>query len=84
MLGETHAPSYRYLMDVAFNGESGTEIVLLYSFLTVKITGRSLQPVVAAILENSCIFIQDFHPNEFLQAPQDAPFIEAIEFDSGK
>ena len=83
-MGETHAPSYRYLMDVSFNGQYGTELVLVYSFLMVKIKGRNLQPVVAAILENSCHFIQDYHPNEFLPPPPNAPFIETIEFVSGK
>jgi hypothetical protein len=84
VLGETHAPSYRYLMDVAFNGQYGTEIALIYSFLMVKIKGRNLQPVIAAILENSCNFIQDYHPGEFSQVPQDAPYIESIEIVTGR
>ena len=84
MLGETHAPSYRYLMDVAFNGQYGTELVLVYSFLMVKIKGRNLQPVVAAILENRCDFIQDFDAREFLPPDGAAPVIESIEIVTGR
>lgn len=85
MLGETHAPSYRYLMDIAFNGQYGTEIVLVYSFLMVKIRGRNLQPVIYAILESRCDFIQDFDAREFVK-PTDPkqPVIENIEITTGR
>ena len=80
VLGETHAPSYRYLMDVAFNGQYGTELLLVYSFLIVKIKGKNLQPVTYAILEGRCSCIQDFHPNEFAPPQGNEPVIESIEF----
>jgi hypothetical protein len=71
-------------MDVAFNGEYGTELALVYSFLMVKIKGRNLQPVIAAILDNRCEFIQDFDAREFLPPDPAAPLIESIEFVSGR
>ena len=81
VLGESHAPSYRYLMDVAFNGSFGTEIVLIYSFMVVKIKGKNLQPVIYALLESRCDFIQDYDAREF--APpldqKQPPVIEEIE-----
>jgi hypothetical protein len=78
VLGAWHAPSYRYLMDVVFNGRYGTEIVLTYSFLLVEIRGRNLQPVISAILEGTCTFIQDYHPNEFTPPAEDEPVIESL------
>jgi len=80
VLGETHAPSYRYLMDVAFNGEFGTELLLVYSFLLVKIKGRNLYPIIRALLEGRCAFLQDFHPNEFAPPQGNEPVIESITF----
>lgn len=80
VLGETHAPSYRYLMDVSFNGQYGTELLLVYSFLIVKIKGKNLQPVIYAILEGRCHCIQDFHPNEFASPQANEPVIESIAF----
>lgn len=80
VLGETHAPSYRYLMDVSFNGQYGTELLLVYSFLLVKIKGKNLQPVIHAILEGRCAFIQDFHSNEFAPPQENEPVIASIEF----
>ena len=84
VLGESHAPSYRYLMDVSFNGDYGTELVLIYSFLMVKIKGRQMQPLIRAILEGTCAFIQDFHPKEFLQPQPGAAIIESIEIIAGR
>ena len=79
VLGESHAPSYRYLMDVSFNGDYGTELILIYSFLMVKIRGRQMQPLIRAILEGTCAFIQDFHPQEFSPPPPGSAIIESIE-----
>jgi hypothetical protein len=85
VLGEGHAPSYRYLMDIAFNGSFGTEIVLIYSFMVVKIRGKNLQPVIYALLESRCDFIQDYHPDEFMPwRDMDAPLIETIEIVTGR
>lgn len=79
VLAAWHAPSYRYLMDVVFDGAHGTEIVLVFSFLMVKIKGRNLQAVRRAIIESTCTFIQDYDPREFSLPANDAPVIEKIE-----
>jgi len=79
VLGASHAPGYRYLMDVSFNGDFGTELVLIYSFLMVKIKGKQMQPLIHAILEGTCAFIQDFHSNEFSPPQPGAAIIESIE-----
>src|SRR5258708_75574 len=47
VLGAWHAPGYRYLMDVVYSAQQGTELALAYSFMLVKVTGRHLEPIVA-------------------------------------
>jgi len=85
VLGPSHAPSYRYLMDVVFSKDYGSRIELVYSFMMVRIEGRNLAPVAAAILDGTCAFIQDFDAREFATpADQDAPMIEKITFIVGK
>ncbi|HLG63107.1 MAG TPA: hypothetical protein VKY19_14300 [Ktedonosporobacter sp.] len=77
--GETHSPSYRYLMDIMYNGDEGTQIVLVFSFLMVKITGRNMLSLVHSIEDGTCIFIQEFHAKNFPSpSPKDA-VIDEIE-----
>src|SRR5882724_354044 len=47
--GSTRSPGYHYLLDVAYDGDHGTNVVLSYTFLMVLITGRNLQSVVFAL-----------------------------------
>jgi len=84
VLGESHAPGYRYLMDVSFNGDFGTELVLIYSFFMVKIKGQQMQSLIRAIRDGTCVFIQDFHEKEFSQPEPGAAIIETIEILTGK
>jgi len=80
VLGTWHALPYRYLLDVVFNGTYGTELVLMYSTQLVKVAGRHMQPLIRAILEGTCTFIQGYHPNEFTPPSPDAPVIASIEY----
>jgi hypothetical protein len=80
LLAPTHAPSYRYLMDVSYDGGGGTIINLIYSFVAVEIKGRNLQPVAYSIVENRCDFIQDYDPREHAQPEPDKPVIDSIKF----
>lgn len=79
VLGAWHAPGYRYLMDVVYNAHQGSELVLTYSFMAVTIAGRNMQPIMAAILEGTCAFIQDYHEQEFTPPDKDTPIITKIE-----
>ena len=79
VLGAWHSPSYRYLMDVVQDGSQGEELVLVYSFMLVKIAGRNMQSIAAAIFEGTCIFIQDYHEKEFTPPAATTPVITKIE-----
>ena len=78
--GSTRSPGYAYLLDVAYDGDHGTNVVLSYTFLMVLVTGRNLQSVVFALETGTADFIQEFDPNRWAK-PTDktAPFIETIE-----
>lgn len=78
--GDNRAPAYRYLMDVSTNGKYGTQIVLYYSFMQVRIEGRNMQAGVRALREGSCVSIQEHDAVAYPQPVNpDAPFIEKID-----
>ena len=79
VMGIWQSPSYRYLMNTLFNSVSGTEMVLVFSFMIVKIQGRNLAAMRQAILAHTCEFLQEYHPNEFSPPDKDAPVITKIE-----
>ncbi len=76
----THAPGYSYLLDIIYDGKHGTNFVLVYTVLGVKVAGKNLQPVIMALLAGTADFIQEFDRNQWPK-PTDAkaPVIESIE-----
>jgi hypothetical protein len=66
-------------LDVMFDGEFGTNFVLMWDFLIVEVVGRNLQEVVHAIQNGTCDFIQEFDRDRW-DMPKDnsAAFIESI------
>src|SRR6266853_6262648 len=76
----TRSPGYAYLLDVVYDGEYGTNFVLVYTFLMVMVRGRNLQNIIMALEMGTADFIQEFDPERW-QKPTDekAPFIESIE-----
>lgn len=79
MLGIWQTPSYRYLMNMLFNSVSGTGMVLIFSFVVVKIQGRNLDAVYQAIRDRACACIQEYDPTAFSPPDTDAPVITQIE-----
>ena len=78
-MGSTHAPAYNYLLDVCYDGFHGTEVVLIYSFMQVKIKGKNLQSLTAAIEKHECATIQDYDAHFFTAPKADEAVIELIE-----
>ena len=76
----THAPGYGYLLDIIYDGNSGTNFVLVYTILGVKVSGKNLQPVIMALLAGTADFIQEYDRSQWPKPtdPQ-APLIESIE-----
>ena len=79
VLGTTHALTYAYLLDVAYDHEYFTNFVLYFSFMQVKVRGKNLKEVIGAIKLRKCEFIQDFHSGEYERPKADEPIIELIE-----
>jgi len=76
----THAPGYGYLLDIIYDGNDGTDFVLVYTILGVKVTGRNLQPVIMALLAGTADYIQEFDRAKWKKPMDDkSPFIESIE-----
>lgn len=73
-----HYPSYRYLMDI-IHTESYDGIVLVYSFLMVKVTGRNLEDLIDHIAQGGVLFIQKFDARKWRWPEEGQPIIEAIE-----
>jgi len=76
----TRSPGYAYLLDVVYDGEYGTNFVLVFTFLMVLVKGRNLQNLIMALEMGTAEFIQEFDADRW-QKPADekAPFIETIE-----
>lgn len=76
----THSPGYNLLLDVVSDGQFGTNFVLVYTVLLVKVQGKNLQKMVYALENGMADFIQAFD-SERWQKPTDAnaAVIDSIE-----
>lgn len=76
----TRSPGYHYLLDVVYSGPNVTHLVLLYTFLIVKVRGTNLLPIVMALELGTADYIQEFDAERWAK-PKDskAPLIESIE-----
>ena len=76
----TRSPGYAYLLDVVYDGEFGTEIVLVYTYMMVLIRGKNLQTLVIALETSTADFIREFDSDRWeMPADKSAAFIESIE-----
>jgi hypothetical protein len=76
----THAPGYGYLLDIIYDGNHGTNFVLVYTILGVKVSGKNLQPVIMALLAGTADFIQEYDRALWPKLPDvQSPLIESIE-----
>lgn len=74
-----HYPSYRYLMDIVHTGRNNG-IMLIYSFMLVKITGENLEELLEHLSQGDCVFIQQYDAREWPQKPEKGkPVITGIE-----
>jgi hypothetical protein len=74
----------RFLMAVVFSSDYDDAFTLIYSFLAVEIRGQHLKDVKRAIQNGRCEFIQEYHENEFVKPPKDAPVIDSVKFITGE
>lgn len=71
-------PSYHYLADFRFGHDLESILTLVYTFMTVEITGRNLAPVARALQYEACAAIYEYHPQLYDPPAENEPVIEAI------
>ena len=71
-------PSYHYLRDMRFGHDLESIFTLIYTFMTVEVTGERLAPIVHAIASEDCKCIHEFHPRLYDPPERGAPIIEKI------
>jgi hypothetical protein len=83
--GLSHAPAYNYLLDVSYDRRAYTSVLLVLSFMLVRIRGRNLKPLVDAIKLHTCEFIAEFDPQDFEPpAEAEATLVESITIQTGR
>ncbi len=75
----THAPSYLHLQNLSYDGQHGTNCVLMFDFMCVLIRGKNLQGLVTALALGTVDFIQEFNPDLWPKPDDKSPLIESIE-----
>jgi hypothetical protein len=83
--GLSHAPAYSYLLDVSYDRRAYTSVLLVFSFMLVRIRGKNLRPIIEALKLHTCEFIAEFDPED-CDPPADpqAPYIESITSQTGR
>lgn len=71
-------PSYHYLRDMRFGHDLESIFTLIYTFMTVEVTGKALAPIVHAIDAGDCKRIYEFHPRLYDPPSPGEPLIETI------
>jgi hypothetical protein len=75
-----HSPGYNLLLDVVYDGQHGTQFILVYTVLMVLVQGKNLQKMIFAVENGMADFIQAFDPERWEKPKDDtAAFIESIE-----
>ena len=71
-------PSYHYLRDMRFGHDFQSIFTLIYTFMTVEVTGEILAPVVHAIDAGDCKRIYEFHSRLYDPPERGATIIRGI------
>ena len=78
--GPTRSPGYNTLLDVVYDGDFGTNFVLVYTFMMVLVRGRNLQGLVLALETSTADFIQEYDSDRWAKPTDEtAAFIESIQ-----
>jgi hypothetical protein len=67
----THSPGYNLLLDISYDGDHGTNIMLIFTVMMVMVQGKNLQKLVFALENDMAEYIQEFDPDKWAK-PTDA------------
>jgi hypothetical protein len=79
----SHFPLYSTLLDIIYDHDFDSALTLIFSFMTVKLTGQHLGPVVHAIFMGQCGRIREYHPKHYDPPARGTPVIEKVEILTG-
>jgi hypothetical protein len=77
--GSAHAVNYSYIIDVMYEAQDGTDIVLILSYLIVRLAGRHLVPLADALRQHVCDRLTEFDPDRYAPPADEVPVVESIE-----
>jgi hypothetical protein len=75
----SHFPLYSTLLDIIYDHDFDSALTLVFSFMTVKLAGQHLAPVVHAIFLGECGRIREYHPKLYDPPAHGEPVIEKIQ-----
>jgi hypothetical protein len=79
-MAPVQSPGYNILLNITYDGDYGTNFVLLYTVLMVLVRGKNLQKLVYAIENGMADFIQEYDPDRWPKpADANAAIIDSIE-----
>jgi hypothetical protein len=79
-MAPVQSPGYNILLNVSYDGDIGTNFVLMYTVMDVLVRGKNLQKMIYAIENGMADFIQEFDSDRW-EMPSDptAAIIDSIE-----
>jgi hypothetical protein len=80
----SHFPLYSTLVDIIYDHDFESAITLVFSFMTVKLTGQNLGPVVHAMFMGQCGRIREYHSKLYDPVARGTPVIQKIEIVTGR
>jgi hypothetical protein len=78
-MAPVQSPGYNILLNITYDGDYGTNFVLLYTVLMVLVRGKNLQKLVYAIENGMADFIQEYDPDRWPKPDANAAIIDSIE-----
>ena len=79
--GPTWSPYYMNLQAVAYDGDFGTNFVLMFGIITVRVRGQNLCPMITALEMGTAAFIQEFDSDRWTKPGPNEPLIEWMEIE---
>ena len=76
-------PAYHYLMNTIYDHNFDGVFRLIYSFMAVEVSGRSLGPIVHSLSFHACACIREFHSKLYEPPRKGSPLIEKIQIVAG-
>ena len=77
--GTLHAPGYSFIIDICYDEDEHTGILLVMNTMLIKVRSHNLKPIIDLLMLGTCQFTQEFRDDK-LDKPDDAaaPFVNSV------